>query len=485
MKTVIVLLERTAKESIIFLLRLGLLFAVYSVIWSFLQKFLQVSSFASFAVAFLVVGLLSLAVVLWKHKGIHLCHLIPEWNGRLYLFSIITIGVILRLVWAQIADVHLVSDAHSYFLHAQQLVTEGYYGFPNSHPDSFWPPGYPFVLYPFFILFGINETVVILVNILLFVFTAAGIFYATKEIYGEVAAKVATLAILLWPNFLFLSASGTKEAILCAIFPWLAWLFITSVIRINLWKVVLIGLLVGFSVLTQPSIILIYGVIVLFYALISRKLPATLKLAILMFAAMSITIAPWSIRNYIQLDRFVMVSSNGGDVFYRANNANAKQGFNAASKDSPLSNLSGIEKDRLGYKLGFKWIKENPIDFLQLSVQKTILYFGSDDTSLWQTIDDPENSKKGVFYYVLLMISNGYWVILLLLTFVAVWKKEATRDNYLLLFAGLYLCLLLIDATFEAGARHHIPLYGLIAITIGGLCSNRKEFNKNQYGLAT
>ena len=35
---------------------------------------------------------------------------------------------------------------------------------------------------------------------------------------------------------------------------------------------------------------------------------------------MAVVIAPWSIRNHSVLKEFVVISTNGGDVFYRANN---------------------------------------------------------------------------------------------------------------------------------------------------------------------
>ena len=454
---------------------LAVFFAVYGVVWSFLQKITQVPDYAAVGVIFVVGCLFVGTVVLWNRFGPGLCHFATALSDRTFVLAVLVAGITLRLCWATVADVHLVSDAYSYFVHAQQMLLEGYYGFPKGGPDAHWPPGYPLVLYIFLGIFGISKKIIILVNILLFAATTIGVFVTAKTVYGPTAARLAILVVVLWPNLLFVSASGSKEAIICAILPWLLLLFIHSTRRLDLAAVAVMGLLLGFSALTQPSFLLIFGVIVLAYALVTKRLRQTSVFTLVLLATMAATIAPWSARNHAIYHKLVMISTNGGDVFYRANNPNARPGYNATRPDSPLANLPALERNRLGYQLGMAWIRDNPVDFLRLAVQKSILYLGNDDTCLWETFDDPSNPKKSPIYKLLVATSNGYWIIVLLLVFVATWNRRKLEDEYLLLFMGIFLCMLLIDAVFEAGQRHHIPLYGLMAIAIGSLCSRRVE----------
>jgi len=459
------------------LLVLSLLFSLNAIAFSFANKYFSVSTFGASMIVLSVSLLIVITLFGWEYKKDSIINydLSRFADTRFFLLYVIFFGITSRLIWAQIADIRLIGDAYSYYIHAQQMLVSGYFGFPGGEPDVHWPPGYSFVLYLFFALFGINVESIIFVNILLFILTIVGVFYATKKIYGASAAKFSALIILVWPNYLFLSATGAKEAVICAILPWLVLLFISQLEKPVWYKPVLIGFLLGLSVLTQPSTILLYGVVVFIYALMRQQLFNMIKLSIMAFIAMSITIAPWTVRNYINFDRFIMVSVNGGDVFYRANNPNSLPGYNPPTADSPLSHLPSIEKDKLGYKLGFEWIKNNPMDFASLSIKKAVLYFGNDDTSLWQTIDNPSNSNKGLLYYVLLVLTNAYWLLILLLLSVVVWSKKNKKDDYLLLFSGIFLCFLFVDMLFEAGTRHHIPLYGLMAIAVGGLIPRREN----------
>jgi hypothetical protein len=58
----------------------------------------------------------------------------------------------------------------------------------------------------------------------------------------------------------------------------------------------------------------------------------------------AIVVLPWTIRNYVQFNKFILVSNNGGVNFWMGNNPNAYGGFYFPRDDSnPLLPLIGDE----------------------------------------------------------------------------------------------------------------------------------------------
>ena len=92
------------------------------------------------------------------------------------------------------------------------------------------------------------------------------------------------------------------------------------------------------------------------------------------------TIAPWTLRNYRVLHAFVPISTNGGDVFYRANNGLATGSYTPVAEEDlgELQDQNEAIWDQESYKRGKNWIRSHPFGFVKLAVFKAI-FFGQDD----------------------------------------------------------------------------------------------------------
>ncbi len=84
---------------------------------------------------------------------------------------------------------------------------------------------------------------------------------------------------------------------------------------------------------------------------------------ILACLVMAATVAPWTIRNYRVLHAFVAVSSNGGDVFYRANNNLATGTYTPAAEQNldALQDESEAKWSAESYAHGKAWIRTHPV----------------------------------------------------------------------------------------------------------------------------
>jgi hypothetical protein len=112
---------------------------------------------------------------------------------------------------------------------------------------------------------------------------------------------------------------------------------------------VLLGALVGCAALTRGEALLLLPLILM--AFIRR--PGALRVAVVACAAMAITLAPWTIRNLVVFDQFVLISTNAGAVMAGANCKTTYYGSNIGGWDLscatpyPKENEAGETRQQL------------------------------------------------------------------------------------------------------------------------------------------
>ena len=286
---------------------------------------------------------------------------------------------------------------------------------------------------------------------------------------GERAARLATLLVAMWPNFIFSTSGASKELLLTAMLSATIWLFVRSWRYTATATVIaasaLSGLMLGIASLAQPSMLLFpFAMAVASLALTKQFRPLTMRLTAIV-VAMAAVIAPWSIRNYWVIDEFVVISTNGGDVFYRANNPLATGGYiERGEKDLWELDVGEVERSRIGYELGKTWIRQNPDAFLALAMKKQILFLGDDAIGAYESLKRARDSNT-LAYIGAKAVSNAFW-ILLWLTILAGWyaRKDVFGDPRIAIMPLAVLYLFAIDSVFESGGRHHVPLMGVLAV---------------------
>jgi hypothetical protein len=237
----------------------------------------------------------------------------------------------------------------------------------------------------------------------------------------------------------------------------------------------------GFAALTQPGYLLFPCVLFGFEMLRDRGLlKAAVRITVFSIAMLA-SIAPWTIRNYLVFHRTVLISTNGGSVFYRANNPNANAQYEPENA-APLSK-DEFEADKQGYKMAEDWIVHNPGAFAVLMVRKQVVFLGDDAVGVFETlkfhIDHPVP-----LYAPAKAISNLFWLVLwtvLFFGFPLLFKPGNWRLWYGLLFLP-FLYQWAIDSVFESGPRHHVPYVALLAVLAGMVLSStaRQKLHSNE-----
>jgi 4-amino-4-deoxy-L-arabinose transferase-like glycosyltransferase len=391
-------------------------------------------------------------------------------TGRWLLFCFVA-GVILRILWVWQYPAPQRSDQATYFALARGLVERHQYGFPNGGL-AFWPPGYPLFLAAWFFVCGFRPWVPLLANVFLFGGTLFTVDRLALKIGGTPPARFATLLLVPWPTMLMIVGFAGKELL---VVPLLCLILLTFSRALEsrssyggLAMTILSGLLLGAMSLTQPSFLLFVFVLIFYDCIRNRNLLGAGVRALFVVASLCAVILPWTFRNHRVLGAWVPISTNGGDVFYRANNSLATGGFTPKAEQN-LDNLDEVTRGKVGFHLGVEWIRAHPRKFLQLAIRKQVLFLGDDAQGAFETLKRGLGID-GLRYVVWKAVSNLYWWSIWMLIFLMLLQKWRTPlpENalFITLILGVFY-LVAMHSVFESGGKYHEPLMGLIAVLAG------------------
>jgi 4-amino-4-deoxy-L-arabinose transferase-like glycosyltransferase len=392
--------------------------------------------------------------------------------ARRWLLLTIGIGIALRIAWVMLFPAPFTSDGLAYYDLAARLAHGLSYQTPF-HEWAEWPPGYPFLLFAFFRLLGVGPWAVNVANLLLFIGSMLAV-YALGRRFGEATARLATLLLALWPNLIASAGAATKEMVILFLLPVLLLLYLKAGEVASPGKAaamrLVAGMVLGYNTLTQPGVMLLAVAFAVYELLLRTPLLRAAGRLILLGAGMLLVILPWTYRNYRVLHTPVLVTSCGGDVFYRANNPLATGGW-IKNGERSLKQYDELTRSKLGYQWAEEWIRANPDKFLLLSLKKQVLFLGDDGVGFYETL------KRGLgiggkAYALAKLGSNVYWLgiwALILTALLLRWPTDWHRRPEVLLFLLTVLYFWAIDSVFESGARHHAPLSGLLAILAASL----------------
>jgi len=376
-------------------------------------------------------------------------------------------GITLRLFWVLLFPAPRRSDYATYFELARSLYQNHSYILAHGG-YAYWPPGYPFYLSSFFFVFGVHDWIPLVANLLSFVGAIAVAYQLAIETANAGAGRLATLLLVLWPAFVSSAGLASKELLILFLLPAALLAYIRSAdskagTTRFLWPA-MCGAALGLGSLAQPSLLLFPIVLLAYDWLRHAKWTAALLRLGTVAVIMMIVILPWTLRNHRILGHWILISTNGGDVFYRANNPLATGGYISAG---PIfSNLDEIEAGKLGYQSGEQWIRTHPASFLSLAVRKEVLFLGDDAHGVYETL------KRGLgiggFRYALLKgLANLFWWLLWIVIFV---RMVALRNQLvldppaILLLMLSFLYLFCIHSIFESNGRYHLPLLVVLVV---------------------
>jgi MFS family permease len=214
------------------------------------------------------------------------------------------------------------NDALAYERIARSLYEDGRYGTPQMKSPSDWSPGAPLFYAGVYFLRGAAdpEAARIAVAVL-----GAGmvllVYLLGRRFGGPLAGLFASLLAAIYPVFIDNTGQLLSEPIAAFTLAAAALAFFWASDRQRTWAWIVPGLLLGATALTRPEYLpfgALLGLVVLVRVGLRRGWARGFGSAALLVVSFALALAPWTIRNYVVLDRFVPVTTGGGKALFVA-----------------------------------------------------------------------------------------------------------------------------------------------------------------------
>lgn len=383
-----------------------------------------------------------------------------RWGAGRFLVAIVVVSLLLRGGAMLLRTPTLYSDSKYYHALAVRLLTGEGYG-----ETAYLPPGFPVALAGWYGFTGPHAVAGFLMNVLIATAAVAVVYDLGRVAVGERSARVAAVIVAVMPS-LVLSASHLHTTSLLVLLSAGAIDLAVRAARPGAQGYLIavgLGLLLGAAALVRPVFLLFPAVCFLSWLVWGEGLSAVGKTA-LCGVVMAAAVVPWAVRNYIVLDAFVPVSTNGGYVLCNGMNPET---YGTWSRREPVpGEHDEVSRDRLRRAAALRWIRENPFQCMRLMVLKQAFMWGRSGASLGAgSLADwvPEGYRRpGVL--ALEGLALMFWAGLFGLCGWAAWRGQGWTHPKLVP-ALLYVYLLFgVHLFFEVQPRYHLPALPALAL---------------------
>ncbi len=253
------------------------------------------------------------------------------------------------------------SDAVDYHRLAAHLAAgQGFSLGPEGalFPSTFRPPLLPFVVAPFYAVFGPHYPIALGVQIALAALTVPAVHALAREVTGSRAALAAAIATALWPPLIYFSTVLLSETLTALLQVVALVLAVRLHARGGRALALGLGVCLGLAALARPTALPLAAALFAWLLLAPRR-PFVQRAAQAACAVLGLAcaIGPWMVRNHAVTGRWIGLTSGGGAALYDSNNPIVLA--DPAWRGGALS-LRQVEP----YASGFKGLDEVEIDRL-------------------------------------------------------------------------------------------------------------------------
>lgn len=343
-----------------------------------------------------------------------------------------------------------------------------YWGNPTQL-TSIMAPFYPYFLASFYFVFGQGPISYILIQLIqagILAITAVLIYYIGQKIFSQPIGLLSGIAFALYPEYPFI----TTEIHQLTFNTFCVALIVLCLLRFrehpSTRRAVFLAISLGVSGLIFPAA-LFYSPLIALWIVVDLRDSHGLKKSIGLVGLIAIIsfliISPWSVRNYIVHDKFMLVKAWGWN-FWRGNYPPGIYiGMPNALASLPnhiqqeLLTMSEVEGNTLLREMTFQWIASHPTVWLE-GVAKKMMYFWYYPHELYiNQFVKPSRSSSTISPTIYALRKVGYTPVLILGVVGIVVGGLRDKDV-------MPLFLLFIAFTIEYGLFYVRPVYRIPTI---------------------
>jgi len=335
--------------------------------------------------------------------------------------------------------------------------------------SAMYPPGDKLVMQAVHFLLGHSHLAVILYVTGMVTFAVWMAYRLGTMAFGEGVGRAAGLALALFPSWL-LYGNLEYDLLLGTLLLLLVYLFFRKSPQDHSYGyLVFYGLVLGFTCLVKPIALIFPLPMFIIYLGSKVRFLEAVKRTALIAAFMMVAIAPWTVRNYVVMNRFVLLSTNFGVVLHTANNPEA-DGREMMMKPLP-GEKDEVEMNKRHIREAVTWIAGHPLRFLKLVAYRIGWTWGTDSSfvscKLYDKVPDwLLNAIRGIVQIVYLALVAVVVVGLL------AYKEEVLGSVLGLVLMAPVLYIWALHLVCQAHGQHHLPAIPFMII-LGGAALGR------------
>jgi 4-amino-4-deoxy-L-arabinose transferase-like glycosyltransferase len=391
------------------------------------------------------------------------------------LAGILLAASAVRLAWIAVSEWQPLpdDDAFRYHWFAENLAAGHGFIHLNSEPTAFWPPGYPLLLAALYKLFGVNALWGQLMNVALAVGVVGLTYVLARYTLTESAGLVAAGIVALFPSLVLFTAVTVSETT----FTFLALLALSILMleqnrkRPHPLLLVLAGLITGYTALTRGQAVFLPVVAVPFWYLASRNLRTTAFRFAVVTVITLLTVVPWTVRNALQMNAFVPVSTNAGVDLWIGHHDGASGKGQFADElvygRPDLEPVAGeVWANDEGFRRATEFALQEPLQEIRLPVLKLFYLYQNDEEGLrWNDGHGEQPWMGHTLWMRLRAVSNGYYYVVMAFGLLGgALLQLRLHKPQVLLIVSLILYWTAVHLVFFGDPRFHAPVMPLVAI---------------------
>ena len=393
------------------------------------------------------------------------------------LTLILTFAFVTRLAWVFFTGWHPApdDDAYRYDFLARALAEGRGYIHLNGDPTAFWPPGYPLLLSAAYALFGESVRAAQLLNVALGTATVALVFLIGRRTLGPTAGLLAAAIVAAFPSLIFFTGVTLSEIAFTFLALLGIWLLLVEAQRSQDHDVRLLlaaGLVFGLASLVRGQALLLPLLIVPYWLLSHTERRTIGRKLVALALGIGLIVAPWTVRNAVQLDAPVLISTNAGVDFWIGHHEHAPGDFGPVG-GAPLvfshPELTGTQREvrinNEGFRDGLSFALHHPVNELVLPFKKLFwLYYNDEEGLRWNEGHGGQAFLSGPLRETLLGLSNVYYFAVLSLAVIGLPLWTTRRHPGRLLLASVVAYWTLVHVIFFGDPRFHAPVLPIAAL---------------------
>ncbi len=316
-----------------------------------------------------------------------------------WLGAILVLAAALRIAWVLYAsrEPQGLHDPALYYGYGK-VIADGFgYALPDG-PTAYYPVGYPGTLGALYFLVGhtpIPDNLVLATGFFqafLGLATVALVYYVGRRLFTTAVGLLAALWMALFPNLIFHTAAFLTETLFLFLL-----LSAVAVLLSARWepgrpdwpRLLGFAALLGLSALVRPISLLLLGVLPVAWLIAGYGWRRALGYSGAVLVVTAAVIAPWTIRNAVRMEAFVIISTNLGDNLCIGHHPNATGEFALPEYCFPEEKYAGLSRPEFevrrnsdNIRSAWEFVREFPVDELELLSRRAVLLWKHDHDGL-------------------------------------------------------------------------------------------------------